>query len=192
MLPASMVEEADLLTSAFTMVSYQFITQFYSFLIAILLVYSNGRSKLVFGGSDVVLTRSDHSLNEDSTALNRSTGPQGLCAALNLTMVVDIFARGKLAEMRLTDTRYTPHGSLPQMYDHILPLLNCSRSVCEGGRSIRLIWLPSSARPPEPSTKPFGELNKVLVLVRKWKERWVRCRVDWLAIRADGRLERVC
>ncbi len=69
MLPASMVEEAGLgkglvphccsldflpivrqLTCALTMVSYQSITQFYSFLIAVLLVYSNGRSKLVSGG----------------------------------------------------------------------------------------------------------------------------------------------
>ncbi|SJL08928.1 uncharacterized protein ARMOST_12303 [Armillaria ostoyae] len=93
------------------------------------------------------------------------------------------------------DGYQTPHGSPPQMYDHILPLLNCSRSVCEGGRSIRLIWLSSSARPPEPSTKPFGELIKVLVLVlvRKWKERWVRRPVDgwrYEQIGVDGRLER--
>ncbi|PBK64855.1 hypothetical protein ARMSODRAFT_453385 [Armillaria solidipes] len=97
--------------------------------------------------------------------------------------------------MRLTDTRPRMDHLVLKCTTSSFPLLNCSRSVCEGGRLIRLIWLSSSARPPVPSTKPFGELTKVLVLVRKWKERWVRRQVDgwrYEQIGVDGHLERVC
>ncbi|KAK0217539.1 hypothetical protein EDD85DRAFT_798014 [Armillaria nabsnona] len=126
-----------------------------------------------------------------SLRLDASTGPRDLMHGVGSDEAYGYQRVGK-SQQKFSQS---PHGSPPQMYDHILPLLNCSRSVCEvstGDQSIRLIWLSSSARPPEPSTKSFGELTKVLVLVRKWKEGWVRRRVDdwrYEQMGVDGRLE---
>ncbi|SJL16384.1 uncharacterized protein ARMOST_19908 [Armillaria ostoyae] len=159
-------------------------------------VYSNGRSQQVMSflqDPTILSTRMSNNRSLSSSTTTPLCGVEsddgdGYICARKVSGVLTVLKDA-------TDGYQIPHGSPPQMYDHILPLLNCSRSVCEGGRSIRLIWLSSSARPPVPSTKPSGELIKVLVLVlvRKWKERWVCRRVDgWRygQIGVDGRLER--
>ncbi|PBK84267.1 hypothetical protein ARMGADRAFT_1088497 [Armillaria gallica] len=156
MLPASMVEEADLLT-------------------CIYYVYSNGRSKLVSGGSDVVLTRSDHSLNEDvkqpvavklddyvdppswSTALNRSTSPQGLCTVLNLTMVVDTFV-SRMDRLLKCTTASSPIELFTQrMRRWSIDKTDMALIKCATACAIyQAIW----------------RAYQGVGVVRKWKERW--------------------
>ncbi|KAK0217535.1 hypothetical protein EDD85DRAFT_961936 [Armillaria nabsnona] len=138
----SMVEEADLFASAVTMVSYQLISLFYSFVIVVLLVCSNGRSLyasewLTFQASHIVLARDDLNFPPPSLRLSKQlTALKTSCMVLSLTKGVDRNVWGKGAK---------PH--LPQLYSRFLPpywTASAASAVVVGVR------LSSTARPPVP------------------------------------------
>ncbi|SJL16379.1 uncharacterized protein ARMOST_19901 [Armillaria ostoyae] len=122
MLPASMVEEADLLTSTFTM----------SILMAVVNTPLNGLAVLA-RLEDATISRTRASkqpvavkLDDDvnffppSLRLDTSTGPQDLMRGVGSDEAYGYKRSSMHSKMRLTDA--SPHGSpRPQMYDLFLP-----------------------------------------------------------------------